>query len=368
MAIEATARPAIGRNGNSSGARIAGGDFTPGRAGAASKMSTASGTATASKASVSKMSAGGGSSTAGETSASKSSTASTATASKPNATSGTHATSKASAANGAGAAGRTSKKKTGGKLQSTLLALVVPALVVILWVVATSTGTTPESILPRITTVGNTLATLAQDGTIPSDLSISLIRVVEGYLIAAVIGITLGSLMGMSRIAREMLLPTITALRQIPLLAWIPLLILWCGIGETSKVVFIVMAAFFPILSNTLAGVASTPLEYVEVARLNKLSRWKTFTRVYLPHALPQIQTGLKLGLGVSWMAVVGAELIASTSGVGYRMSYARTLMQSDVVIAYMVVVGVVGIVMDKVVGAVFSALTPWERKGRERA
>ena len=247
------------------------------------------------------------------------------------------------------------------------MGLVVPLVVLALWTLATSTGSVPQSILPSIGTVANTFVTLTQDGTVGSDLSISLIRVVEGYLIAAAIGITLGSIMGMSRIARELLLPTITSLRQIPLLAWIPLLILWCGIGEASKVVFIVMAAFFPILTNTLAGIASTPLEYVEVARLNKLSRWKTFTRVYLPHALPQIQTGLKLGLGVSWMAVVGAELIASTSGVGYRMSYARTLMQSDVVIAYMFVVGVVGIVMDKVVGTVFSALTPWERKGRER-
>lgn len=259
-------------------------------------------------------------------------------------------------------------KDTVNQLQAIMLGLSVPVVVVIAWLAATSTGATPESILPKISTVGATLTTYIQDGTLGADLSISLIRVIEGYLIAAVIGVSLGSLMGMSRIARETLLPTITALRQIPLLAWIPLLILWCGIGETSKVVFIVMAAFFPILANTLAGVASTPIEYVEVARLNKLSRWETFIRVYLPHALPQIQTGLKLGLGVSWMAVVGAELIASTSGVGYRMSYARTLMQSDVVIAYMVVVGLVGIVMDKVVGTVFSALTPWERKGRDHA
>ena len=260
------------------------------------------------------------------------------------------------------------KGRAGSGARRALIGLLVPAAIVVAWVAATNANAIPESILPKITTVFTTLGALAQDGTLGSDLSISLVRVLEGYALAAVIGIGLGSIMGMSRIARELFLPMITALRQIPLLAWIPLLILWCGIGEASKVVFIVLAAFFPILANTLAGIASTPLDYVEVARLNKLSRWETFVRVYLPHALPQIQTGLKLGLGVSWMAVVGAELIASTSGMGYRMSYARTLMQSDVVIAYMFVVGLVGIVMDKVVTAVFAALTPWERKGRERA
>lgn len=264
--------------------------------------------------------------------------------------------------------GTTKKNHAAGGVRRTIVGLLVPAAIVVAWVAATNANAIPESILPKITTVFTTLGALAQDGTLGSDLSISLVRVIEGYALAAVIGISLGSVMGMSRIARELFLPMITALRQIPLLAWIPLLILWCGIGEASKVVFIVLAAFFPILTNTLAGIASTPLDYVEVARLNKLSRWETFVRVYLPHALPQIQTGLKLGLGVSWMAVVGAELIASTSGMGYRMSYARTLMQSDVVIAYMFVVGLVGIVMDKVVTAVFAALTPWERKGRERA
>jgi sulfonate transport system permease protein len=172
----------------------------------------------------------------------------------------------------------------------------------------------------------------------------------------------------MSETAKRILQPTLTTIRQIPIMAWIPLLILWCGIGEGSKIVVIVIASFFPVMVNTQAGISGTPLEYVEVARLYKLSRVKTFFRVYLPHALPHIQTGLKLGLGVSWMAVVAAELIASTSGIGYSMSYARTLMQSDVVIICMLVIGIIGILMDKIVSLIFSALTPWEKKRRERS
>jgi sulfonate transport system permease protein len=188
----------------------------------------------------------------------------------------------------------------------------------------------------------------------------------EGYVIAAVFGVTLGTLMGMSDTIKKIFYPTVTTIRQIPIMAWIPLLILWCGIGEKSKIVVIVIAAFFPIMVNTLTGISSTPESYIEVARLYKLSRFKTFLRVYLPHALPNIQTGLKLGLGVSWMAVVAAELIASTSGIGYKMSYARTLMRSDIVIICMIVIGIVGIIMDKILTVVFSALSPWEKKAHK--
>jgi sulfonate transport system permease protein len=152
------------------------------------------------------------------------------------------------------------------------------------------------------------------------------------------------------------------------MIAWIPLIILWCGIGEKSKVVIIVIAAFFPIMINTLNGVESTPSGYIEVARLYKLSNWQTFLKVYLPHALPSIFVGLKLSLGVSWMAVVASELIAATSGIGYRMSDARSLMRSDIVIVCMLIIGLVGIVMDKCLTFLFRVLTPWVNKNGGRA
>lgn len=253
------------------------------------------------------------------------------------------------------------------KLNTVLLGLIIPVVVIVFWWYATNFGSTPESILPKISTVGKSIKQMTESGLLQSDLLISIRRVVWGYLISAVLGIFLGTLMGMSETVRKIFQPTVTTIRQIPIMAWIPLLILWCGIGEASKIVIIVIASFFPIMVNTLSGISGTPLEYIEVARLYKLSRTKTFLRVYLPHALPHIQTGLKLGLGVSWMAVVAAELIASTSGIGYRMSYARTLMQSDVVIICMLVIGIVGILMDKLLTVIFTALTPWERKRRER-
>lgn len=248
------------------------------------------------------------------------------------------------------------------KIKDFLIGLIAPVLVVLLWWYVTNFTNTPESILPKISEVGSTFINMLKSGELQTNLLISLERVFKGYLLSAVIGIGLGTLLGMSKLAKKMLQPLFTTIRQIPIMAWIPLLILWCGIGEGSKVVIIFIASVFPILVNTQSGISSTPDSLLEVAQLYKLGKFSTFLRVYLPHALSGIQTGLKLGLGVSWMAVVAAELIASTSGIGYTMSYARTLMQSNVVILCMIVVGLVGILMDKIISLIFSLVTPWER------
>lgn len=243
-----------------------------------------------------------------------------------------------------------------------ILGLVIPIIIVVLWFYVTTYGSIPTGILPSIPKVGDTFNEMIQSGQLQQDLLVSLSRVVKGYLVSAILGITLGSLMGMFRTVKELFLPIVTVIRQIPMIAWIPLIILWCGIGELSKVVIIVLAAFFPILVNTQSGMEGTPDGYIEVARLYKLNPWKTFTKVYLPHALPHILVGLKLGLGVSWMAVVASELIAATTGIGYRMSNARSMMQSNVVIVCMIVVGLVGVIMDKGIGLVFGAVTPWQK------
>lgn len=244
-----------------------------------------------------------------------------------------------------------------------LLGLIVPVLILAAWICATHFRSIPTSILPKISMVWQAFLEMLQSGQLWKDLSVTLSRVVKGYLLSALLGMILGSLMGMSKTVAYLLQPTVTIIRQIPIIAWIPLIILWCGIGELSKIVVIVMAAFFPIMMNTMSGISSTPAGYIEVAQLYKLSFFKTFRKVYLPHALPQILVGLKLGLGISWMAVVAAELIASLSGIGYRMSNAQSLMQSDVVIVCMILIGLIGILMDKILGVIFTVITPWNKK-----
>jgi sulfonate transport system permease protein len=248
------------------------------------------------------------------------------------------------------------------KVKNILLALIPPAIIVFAWYYATNFGDVPQAILPKISGVKEAFLSTTKSGQLQNDLKESLGCVLKGYLTAAIIGVVVGSLMGMFPTVKTILQPTITCIRSIPMIAWMPMIILWCGIGQLSKVVLIVIAAAFPILVNTQGGIESTSEGYVEVARLYKLSSIEKFLRVYLPHALPQILVGLKLGLSVSWMAVVGAELIASTAGIGYRLSNARSMMQSNILILCMIVVGLIGILMDKVLGLIFEALTPWEK------
>lgn len=252
------------------------------------------------------------------------------------------------------------------KVKSTLLSLLIPIVVVIGWYYATNFTEISGSILPKISKVFVAFQDLIQKGQLQKDLSVSIGRVLRGYGASILLGLFLGTTMGMSQKIWHIFHLTITTIRQIPMMAWIPLIILWCGIGELSKTVIIVLAAFFPIMTNTLSGISTTPKGYIEVAQLYKLSKWKTFRKVYLPHALPHIFVGLKLGLGTSWMAVVAAELIAASSGIGYRLSDARSLMRSDIVIVCMIVIGIIGFIMDKLITALFDVLTPWEKKKQE--
>ncbi len=245
-------------------------------------------------------------------------------------------------------------------IKNILLACIVPAIVLAAWIYVTTKGQISEGILPTVPDVWKTFLEIVKTGQLQDDLLISLSRVVKGYAVSIVCGILLGALIGMSTLAKKALLPIITVIRQIPVIAWIPLIILWFGIGEESKVVIIVIAAFFPILVNTESGIEQTPDSILEVAKLYKLSSAATFFRVYLPHALPNIFVGLRLGLGASWMAVVASELIAASSGIGYRMSDARSLMRADVVIVCMIVIGLIGVLMDKIIGLLFKLLTPW--------
>lgn len=252
-------------------------------------------------------------------------------------------------------------------LKKIALGLVIPISIILVWIWSTQSGKIAPSLLPTIEMVKIACIDMCKSGQLQSDLLVSIQRVLKGFLAASLLGITLGVIMGMFNPIREMLEPLITTIRQIPMIAWFPLIVLWFGIGESSKVIIIVLAAFFPVLVNTLSGVANTPEGYVEVAKLYKLSRIKTFTKLYLPHAIPQILVGLKLGLSVSWMAVVAAELVAATSGIGFRMNDARSMMRSDKVIVCMIVIGLVGILMDKLVTVLFNYLTPWQKIGHNK-
>ncbi|MDE2290385.1 MAG: ABC transporter permease, partial [Burkholderiales bacterium] len=160
----------------------------------------------------------------------------------------------------------------------------------------------------------------------------------------------------------EQLDPVFEILRPVPPLAWIPLSILWFGIGDTQNVFIIFLAIFFPILLNTITGVKGIEPNLIRAARCLGAPEWKILWRIALMAALPQIMTGIRIGLGVGWMALVAAELVGAISGLGFMINDARTVLRTDYVIVGMATIGLVGFVMDRVIRVAMRRWLPWSR------
>lgn len=242
-----------------------------------------------------------------------------------------------------------------------ILPLVLPLGIMIIWYLSSVRGWVAPYIIPPPERVVQTFVEFLQDGTLLGDTWASLKRMLQGYFWAIVAGGLLGVFMGLSVIGEKLLSSTFNAIRVIPPLAWIPLIILWFGIGEISKIVIIFKSAFFPILLNVIQGIESVPKGYIEVSKLLGVSKPKILFKVILPAALPNIFVGLRLGLGASWMAVVAAELIASTSGLGYRLTEGRELSHPDVVLVGMIMIGIIGLLMDLIISKVQHRVLAWQ-------
>ena len=216
-------------------------------------------------------------------------------------------------------------------------------------------------LLPAPLQIALTFWDLFKSGDLPRHIGISVLRVLEGFGIAALSGLVLGIAIGLSRTLDRWTDLIIQVVKPIPPIAWIPLAILWFGIGEQSKVYIIFLGAFFPIIINTIDGIRQTDQKLVEVARILAVPRFKFVRQVVLPGALPAIMTGLRVGLMVAWMCVVAAELIAASSGIGYLIMDARQLSQSDVVIVGMITIGVIGKLMDSLIKRLENRLIRWK-------
>lgn len=217
-------------------------------------------------------------------------------------------------------------------------------------------GALPVHLMPAPTQVAQTLFNLAASGELLRHISASLLRVTAGFLIGASLAIVIGTWVGLSQRAEAYLEPTFQALRAIPSLAWVPLLLLWLGIDETPKVILIALGAFFPVYLALLAGIRNIDRKLVEVGQLYQLNRFTLVRRILLPAALPNLFTGLRSALSLSWMFLVAAELIAATRGLGYLLSDGRETSRPDLVIAAILLLAILGKLSD-------SLLKYWEAR-----
>jgi sulfonate transport system permease protein len=254
-------------------------------------------------------------------------------------------------------------KKYGELLRRTALSLVLPVALLAVWEGSSRIGFIPRTLLPAPTTIATATWTLFADNELQQHLLVSLLRIVEGFALGASLGLIMGALTGSSRTLERLVDPMVQVLRPVPPIAWIPLLILWFGIGEVSKVVLIAIGAFFPVYMNVVLGIASTDHKLMEVGKVFGFSRWQQLVRIIWPSALPSTITGLRIGLGTSWMCLVAAELMGAAAGLGYLIMDARQFSRPDVVIVGMATVGIVGKVTDSIVKRVELRLFQWAPK-----
>jgi ABC-type nitrate/sulfonate/bicarbonate transport system permease component len=198
---------------------------------------------------------------------------------------------------------------------------------------------------------------------IPADIAISLLRAAEGFAIAAVLGVLIGCLTGSSRLASDIIDPLLELLRPIPPLAFLPIFIIWFGLGELSKVLMIAFSAFFVIYVNTYQGVRYADPLLMRAATSLGASPQRAFFTISLPSALPEIFTGLRLGMGMSFFVLVAAELLAADSGMGFRIQEARWQFRIDRMIWGAVEIGVIGYVLFALLHKLEDRLLAWKPK-----
>lgn len=236
------------------------------------------------------------------------------------------------------------------------------AAIIILWKVVSVLGLYSKFLLPPPEKVFDTLLTMIQNGTLFKNIAVSFKRVIIGFLISSCIGIPVGIFFGVNIKVYEYFKTFLNFLRNIPPLALIPMLILWCGIGEKSKIIIIILASFFPIFLNTLKGIKNCDYKLIEVGKAFKLSRFKIILRIIIPNAVVDIVVGLRLALGYSFRAIIGAELIAASSGLGFLISDAKDMSRTDAVIVGIFAIGILGIICD----TLFLKLIKIISKGRQ--
>ncbi|MGZ3726338.1 MAG: ABC transporter permease [Pseudobdellovibrio sp.] len=246
-------------------------------------------------------------------------------------------------------------------LKKLIPGLISFAVIIFLWELSAHFNWINIFILPAPSRVAVTFYEVLLNGELLTDIAISFIRVGLGFFLAAVLALPFGFLMAFNSRFSAFCLPVFNFFRPIPPIAWMPLAILWFGIGHAPAVFLTMLAAFFTILFGTLFGVDSISPDHLRVARCFQASKWLTFTDVIFPAAFPSVFNGLRIGFGLSWMAVVGAEMIASTSGLGHLISTSQDTLRADLVIIGMFSIGLTAFVCDWIFRKVGLLFMPWK-------
>jgi taurine transport system permease protein len=254
-----------------------------------------------------------------------------------------------------------------GQGESFKISAIVIVLLLFVWWFVTYAGYIKPLFLPSPMGVIDAFLTMLKDGFTGASFwehtFVSTMRVFGAFVLACIIGIPLGIAMGMSPFARGVFDPPIEFYRPIPPLAYLPLMIIWFGIDELSKVLLIFLSVLAPLVLGARAGVKSAAIEQIHAAYSFGASRWQVIRMVILPAAMPEIFTAMRVGIGFGWTTLVAAEMVAATSGLGYTVLSASRFLQTPIVIMGIVVIAAIAYAFDHLVRFVERRVVPW--KGR---
>ncbi|GIN12725.1 sulfonate ABC transporter [Shouchella clausii] len=231
--------------------------------------------------------------------------------------------------------------------QKQILPWMLPLLFLVIWQIISMLEIVSPSLFPAPTSVLESFYELIVSGTLLEHIQISLYRAFIGLLIGGAVGLLLGILNGWSTWSFYTVDTFVQMIRNIPHLALLPLVIVWLGIGEASKIFLVALGVMFPIYINTLHGIRSVNRGYIEMGKMYGLQGWGLFRHVYLPGALPSIFVGIRYALGVMWLTLIVAETIATSDGIGYLAMNARQFMQTEVIIVTIIIYALFGKLAD---------------------
>jgi sulfonate transport system permease protein len=243
-----------------------------------------------------------------------------------------------------------------------LLGVVLPVLLLAGWQVATSLHWVKPIFLPSPWSVIQTFREMLFEEGLLTDFRVSAVIVIEGFLIGAVFGLAAGVAAGLSKTVERLLGPLLNSIRQVPPLAWLPLIVLWVGIGPLAKGVMIGKAVFFPVFLNTLQGIRGVSKDYVEVARIFEYNQRLLLRKVVIPAALPSIFVGLRYGAGLAWAVVIAAEMLGGKLGLGYLLVRSQELLLTQQLFVIIVIIGGVGFSVDVVLRRMEGNLLRWKK------
>jgi len=228
---------------------------------------------------------------------------------------------------------------------------VLPLLILLVWQLTTAAGLVPAYRLPGPWAVVQAGAELLERGELGLHIAISVQRVLIGFAVGSVVGLAVAAIVGLSRAGDALLNPTLAALRAVPSLAWVPLLILWLQIGEESKVTLIAIGAFFPVFTTVAAALRHIDPHLVEAGRCFGLRGWSLFRTVQLPAVVPSVVSGLRLALAQAWLFLVAAELIASSMGLGFILNDSQQTGRVDRILLAIVLLALLGSLTNALLG-----------------